>query len=913
MRRLADFLLPPAAALLCLSACTTVHEAAGDKALDEGRATDAIAAYTRALSDTPILDYDFERIRDKRKRIIEGEWGPKLDALEATQPTTAPVEYATRLIEFRRGARNAATTQAFARRIDAVLTAAVEGDRLVVTDPTRSARHVSTLLDLFAFARRNAVPLAVTDGIAAAVAKTASVPWPAVAANEGLQRLELLLRYKATARGQQLPASVDGALDARLSALDGAPFPPATREEIDARFGLSLKLRADVRSLGAPPEAVALADRVHEDALSLLLEILDEEAAARRYLGAVERVTPFVAQVDSAHPLRARLTRLLQEGAAWHRTHATSLPAGYRRALHHALAFSLGGAEADRQASRAGLDALSADWKTSLQLAPRFALGAGCGGQEKSVALTLSKGGRPVVVRIRLGRCQASTSQRRRQQVANYVAEEKYWATEKVLVSYRYERVKVGSHKEQCTRQSSLDGYVWKGVCDVPDYETRKIEEYEDRRVERVREASGNLHYTVHTRRLVATMSGEAALEWEDGTTLTVPVQVSVPLEEEAWDYTLPPRRLNQAPRRHAQPFSRTTEATLLDRAALDFGQQASNALHDAVRAHRARLARKAGAATADEAQRAEAFIRSVLLDSRTEAEAAGWFARTHHLEAPVANALLLDPRARAVPSAAPAPVVSGPWAPAPLPVLSDGFERTTNRLERDLDVATAITYGDGILPPNEYVAFHMGLAPLDVHAGSGLTTRPAFSIALDLAYGLLEYFSPRYGLVFHDEAGLDLAMGLRLGGVDRVDYDDDTEGGSSFRFEASYALFGGLRTPWFGVFAGATAGYAYAFSGDTVARGGHLEPAVRLGLRFWRTTQLLLEASGFTPLVPGVAHRDRLAVSFPLSGRHGMDLRLSWERTTLPTRALASDGETDVEVAPHALQVVGVQLGMRF
>ena len=91
------------------------------------------------------------------------------------------------------------------------------------------------------------------------------------------------------------------------------------------------------------------------------------------------------------------------------------------------------------------------------------------------------------------------------------------------------------------------------------------------------------------------------------------------------------------------------------------------------------------------------------------------------------------------------------------------------------------------------------------------------------------------------------------------------------------------------------------------------MTPAVRLGLRFWRTTQLLLEASGFTPLVPGVAHRDRLAVSFPLSGRHGMDLRLSWERTTLPTRALASDGETDVEVAPHALQVVGVQLGMRF
>ncbi|MFN7132706.1 MAG: hypothetical protein ACK4N5_11540, partial [Myxococcales bacterium] len=294
----------------------------------------------------------------------------------------------------------------------------------------------------------------------------------------------------------------------------------------------------------------------------------------------------------------------------------------------------------------------------------------------------------------------------------------------------------------------------------------------------------------------------------------------------------------------------------------------------------------------------------------RAEGEAAQWLTRVLGVPADAAAQLLAPGGApRAVPPAQPlaTPVA---WAPRPLPPLGGGFGGAMD-LERDVDEVSSDTYQSGILPPNEYVIFHVGLVPFDVgNGGGGFVSRATPAVGFDLSFGPLEMIGPRYGLVVHDELGGRLGLGMVFGG--RQEYTNGKEEGPlAFRAEARYALYAGLRFSRFGLFAGGSAGAVYARAGDLSVRGLHAEPAARLALRLFSPSQVILEASGFVAQVPNLARRDRVQLSFPL-GRGGMDIKLAWERVPLGTSGLAPDGETRNDLGAKPLQVFGVQVGAR-
>ena len=148
---------------------------------------------------------------------------------------------------------------------------------------------------------------------------------------------------------------------------------------------------------------------------------------------------------------------------------------------------------------------------------------------------------------------------------------------------------------------------------------------------------------------------------------------------------------------------------------------------------------------------------------------------------------------------------------------------------------------------------------------------------------------------------------------VEKEEYSNgEDEGPIALTVDPSYALYLGLRLPYFAVMAGGSAGYLHAASGDTVAFGYHVEPGVRLTVRAFGTYNITAEASGFVLTVPGVARKDRLMLSFPVLGRKGVDIKLSVERTLLPARHLAGDGETKESLGVLPVNMVGVQVGAR-
>jgi len=162
-----------------------------------------------------------------------------------------------------------------------------------------------------------------------------------------------------------------------------------------------------------------------------------------------------------------------------------------------------------------------------------------------------------------------------------------------------------------------------------------------------------------------------------------------------------------------------------------------------------------------------------------------------------------------------------------------------------------------------------------------------------------------------HDEAGLRLAIGMSTARA--RDFDNGAEETAlSISVDASYLLVAGLRLPWFSVMAGAVIGYQHYAVGEAQAFGFHFEPTARIALRVFKPKQIILEASGFLPFVPGLARKNRVALSFPLLGKNGVDLKLSVEQTDFRTTDLNVDGKTRGELGIAPAHMVALQVGGR-
>ncbi|MBL9039890.1 MAG: hypothetical protein JNG84_15335 [Archangium sp.] len=850
-------------------------------------------------------------MRDKRKALVEGEWGPKLDQLVAAVGTP-PLERVAALLMYRRQARDARVTIALAQRIDEVLLKAATPELLQAKTPSDVPTRLNALLALFDQARSTAAPLAVLEACAAAFSKSLAVGFPPVTGPAGVERLSMLLQLRDDVRTRQFPPAVDQALTPELQKLATASFEPATPATALARYDVTVKLRNRARALGAPDVAIALADRAHDDALTQVLAMASAEMAAHRYVPAFDLLLPWANQVDASHPLRAKLTQVQTEGGAWHASEAAKLPSGYRKLMHLSFESTLrsGGSRPPVQAER---QALAPTWQSSFTLKPTLAVSQACSAAADGVVRALGKGSRELAVQLELSACQVRDTNSVRSQSRAYVTEEKYYEQIQVQVGTRYERVQTGSHKEQCSKASSLEGYVWQGVCDVPDYENKAVPIYETREIEKRRDVERSLSFPITKRSVRVDVGGVVSLTWEDGSALKVPFSSTRTDEAETFRYEVPGRRLEDRGTIEQQglppgfgPASTTSAVAAMA------GAEASTQVHTAVRALRAKVAREAGAKAlqvGDEAAAGEAFVRSVLHDSKAEGDAAAWFTKQFGVSAEVAGAVLsANGVGRSLPAALPVPTAVA-YAPKPLEAKSDDFAAQAQSLERDVGGVTTATYQSGLMPPNEFVDGHVGVVPFE--NGGGLGSRVAVAAAFDFHYSPLEMIGLRYGFALYDQLGIRFSIGMMASG--RRTYDDGKkEGPLALTIDAGYAAHIGLRLPYVSVFAGAGAGYMHTAGGDSLAYGFHVEPSVRLGLRLFRTKQLIVEATGLVPLIPGVAHKDRAAISFPILGSEGIDLKLSVERTLLPSSQLSADGVTRLPTELKPVFMAGVQVGAR-
>jgi hypothetical protein len=936
---------PVVLSLVLLSACLPKHEALGNAAYRAGDVATAAAEYDLAMSDTPMMDFEYERVRKKRKRLMEGEWSPKVDALFATAPTPTTLAYVEELFVLRKEAFGAGIPEELAARIDVEMRRVVSPAELRTADVAEVPARLVALVALYDSALRIGAPQESVDAILAAYAESLAVGFPAPGATEGLDRLTQLLDLREQMRTRRFPAPVDAALDVELARVGEVSFVPATPENAFARFDETLSLRTRARALAAPAAAVILADVAHVDALTHVLAYADAESAAHRYLPLYDRLAPLAARVepsgapdavaalaqeelikkashggdiqsvmgvhdglDLPHPLLARLAAVATEGAAWHTAEAAALPDGYRKLLHTSLAGTLAGKRAPAEAAR---KALEPSFTTSLTLQAQLSVDPSCAGMGELVTGALGKGARAMPMPLALTSCVGREGDSVSYRDHSYVAEEIYYVQENVQVGTRTEQVISGYHDEQCSKPSSLDGYVWTGVCQVADYKTETYPVYELQDVEKRRDVTRTVQYAVTTRTVQVEVRGVATLTWDDGTALNVPFDHRRTVAAEGWSYDVPGRTPADASSRFTQTISSSHSVAAFRREAGSAvaGDIGTN-MAAAVRAHRARLARAEGqrALTAGDAAGAgEAFVRSVLHDGKAEAEAAAWFLADAGL-APtqVETVLSAGGATRALPAGTPLPVASA-YTPEVVTVGAGAAMRK----DMVVDGITTETYQKGIVPPNEFVDFHVGIVPTEIQTGEP-GARMAGSVGFDMHYNFLEMaLKLRYGLVVHDQFGLRFTMGMIPPKLKEEYTNGEDEGPIAVTVDPSYALYLGLRLPYFGVFAGGSAGYLHAAGGDTVAFGYHVEPGVRLTVRAFRTKQIILEGSGFVS-IPGVPRKDRLMLSFPVLGAKGMDIKISAERTLLPARHLAADGETKESLGVLPVNIVGLQVGAR-
>ncbi len=890
------------------ASCVSLHEATGDILLKQGDEKRAILEYEEASKKRPIIDWEFERLRDKRLRVVEGKWSPIVtENIKQAQKLEAAAAV-RHLLRVRKDARADDATKSLMKRLDLAI-----GEHLVSAKwpaPTSASMvdavearltHLTELRDASATVEHMAA-------MAKRIDEAVAVGLPPIPQKGDRDRLRLLLRWRTTFRKLGFPPETDARLDVEFARLTRDGFTPMPLDAAVAKLEDAHSLRREVRELSAGPAALALADAAWADTFSQALAFVQQQADRGEFFQAAETLGRWSSRVEPGG-LHERLAAYARAGREQAAQRAGELGTSGRAFVQRSLSFALGGPADERARLR---DALGA--RTSLAFKPETVSPGGCASVGNTLAAAFPANGIPGRLTLRVDSCFMTQPDRTERRTAQYPFIETRVEERNVQVGTRRERVQVGTHKEQCSRPSSLDGMVWQGVCDVPDYENRDIPIYELQKFTIETEVTRQVSYTAVIHVFEATVRGKALLLTDEGPVLSVSFDEKQSTSADTFSYVLPGKRQGDP----GTPVSNTLSAGFsgaepLARAASQARARVEKELLAAYVAHRTAVARDKGAkavAAGRTDDAIDAYVQSVLISGEASSEARVVLAgallvdgtRVEAMLSPAGLSVLGEPSKVSWPT-------SAPYVSSGLQPKADGWASRAKGFERDVSVSTE-TYQEGIYPPNEFVDFHVGIVPGEIQNGGPIGSRVVAMVGFDGHYSFLEMLGLRYFFAVHDELGLRFTIGVST--AQKRDFESGgNETGLAMSIDGAYSLVAGLRLPWFSVMGGARAGVQHMAIGELQATGFHFEPAVRVALRFFEQKQLILEASGLVG-IPGVPFKNRLSISFPLLGKDGIDIKLSVEQTMLPATDLAPDGKTRVQLGPLPSHQAGLQVGGR-
>ncbi len=890
------------------ASCVSLHEATGDILLKQGDEKGAILEYEDASKKRPIIDWEFERLRDKRLRIVEGKWSPIVtENIKLAQKLEAPAAVRA-LLRVRRDARAQDATQALMKRLDLAI-----GEHLVAAKwpAPPSASMVETVearLTHFIELRDASATIEQLGAMSRRIDEALAVGLPPIPQKGDRDRLQLLLRWRTSFRRLGFPPETDARLDPAFARLAPDGFSPTPLDAAVAKLEEAHALRREVRELSAGPAATALADAAWADTLAQALAFVQQQADRGEFFQAAETLGRWSSRVEPG-VLHERLAAYAKAGREQSSQRAGELGTSGRAFVQRSLSLSLGGPPDERARLREALGA-----RTSLAFKPETVSSGDCASVANTLAGAFPANGTPGRLTLRVNSCFITRPDRTESRTAQYPFIETRVEERNVEVGTRRERVQVGSHKEQCSKPSSLPGMVWQGVCDVPDYENRTVPVYELRKFTIETEVTRQVSYTAVIHVFEATVQGKALLQTDEGPVLSISFDEKQSTSADTFSYVLPGRRQGDP----GTPVSNSLSSSFsgaepLARAASLARASVEKDLLAAYIAHRTAVAREKGAkavAAGRTDDAIDAYVQSVLISGVASSEAkvvlagALWVdgGRVETMLSTAGLSVLGEPSNVSWPASA--AYVSTGFVPA-----VDGWANRAKGFERDVSVSTE-TYKEGIYPPNEFVDFHIGLVPGEIQNGGPVGARVGAMIGFDGHYSFLEMLGLRYFFAVHDEFGLRFTIGLST--AKKRDFEDgNDETPLAMSIDGAYTLVAGLRLPWFSVMAGGRAGVQHMAIGQLQATGFHVEPAVRVALRFFEQKQVILEASGLVG-IPGVPFKNRFALSFPLLGKDGVDIKLAVEQTMLPSTDLAPDGKTRVQLGPLPAHQASLQVGGR-
>ncbi|MFO0598188.1 MAG: hypothetical protein U0228_22990 [Myxococcaceae bacterium] len=885
---------------LVLAGCASVDEVRGDSLLASGDEDGALGAYRDAMQKRPIIDWEYEHLRDKRLRILEGKWSPIATDAIARSERRSGVEAVKGLLATRKDMRAGAATVPVMTRIDNAVAFKLRVEDWPTPTSAQVEERVNALLELLELLRAQGGTQRQLDALAARLDEALKVPLPP--ATDWRQRLTLLLQWREAMRRAGVPQATDARLAFEFEKFATARVEPMAVATAGNQLERSVTLRLDARRLGAGTPAVSFADAMLRENVARFLEAVKPDAERGDYFGAVLRLAPWSSRVDPG-PLQAAMAEYAKAGSAQALERAKAAGNSGRAFLYASMSQALGGDASLRSAVRKELGverslAFTPAVNGSCAVAPVV---AGSFGSGPAGRLTLD-----------VRRCSADLQHDSQQRSESYTQLRTVMEQQQVQVGTRYEQVQTGSHQVQCNQSSSLPGYTWQGLCTVPDYETKAFPVFETRDVPVEKEVQDSVAYTVGVHTWVAHVSAEARFTTDEGTVLTANFDQDASRVAQTFSYEVPGRAKNDPVKTRRQELDKSfTGEEQLRSAASMLGSKLVEDLRAQWKQHRVRVALEAGRAAVKAGNKDEAidaFVRAALIDGKVDDEVGRQlFALTG--VASSESAKLLSSEGGSVVGGAPEGKFADatPYESTGMQVVSDGWEKTAAANNRDVSVSTE-TYQAGIYPPNEFVDFHVGIVPGEIQL-TDVGANPGLMVALEGHYSPLEWLGLRYFFAVHDEIGLRLAMGIKL--FKSREYDSGSETGFAFALDGHYTLVAGLRLPWFSVMAGARVGLMHMAVGELNAGGFHFEPAARVALRFFEQNQVILEASGFFG-IPGVPYKNRFALSFPLLGKAGLDVLLSVEQTNFTASDLGPDGKTRVQLGKLPVHQVGLQVGAR-
>jgi hypothetical protein len=842
-------------------------ERKGDQARAAGDRMAAAQAYDAAISEGRLMDYEYERLRDKRDHAKGAAWASRLDSLTGSR-SEGGVAHAIDVVRLRREARDASADAVTTERLEAELTAATQPAALL-----EGAPELEDLIVLYDLVKEKRAPAAL-PGVLEAIIKSIDQGLPHLRARGGLAALTAFLATKSRVRDRMLPAAVDAAVDRQLASLGDVTVPAITAEIAVKTFDDAVELRARALAIGAPAAAVALAVRVRDAAAALLLPSVAPLVAKKQFVAAYDQLASRASHVEAGHPLLAGIASIRTQASAWH-TEQAAKEIGATRMLHLGIASSFDPNGSAAQEYKIAAKELGTELKLAYTLAFDVTGEAACG--DLRSALPKPEGGVTPVLPVKVEmNCKVSERSWSEQGSIRYDAEEEHSET-KIVEN----ETSVGGD-DKCSLLS-----IQSGTCRVTHVITRTPVTTVTKR-----DVSGTQTYLIEHRDLDVSVAVFATVTAEDGTKHGTPVTYQRAAKGTAYSYTIPPRHIGEPTRGEnvELPAGHTPEGFISGARSKVTGIPAE--LRSLLDTHRGSLARARGVAalrSGNAAAAGEEYLRSVLLQRGARDEAAAWLLETHGLSAAQASSVIWPNGSRASIT----PVVAAAGTPAPYTGsetgdLSDSYTSAT---------ATHETRGKdwlkkNVRPGSEPFAVRFGLLSYSM-GGATERTPTAYSAGVEMWGAVIGSKLPPYGFVLHDELG----WRAFIGGGD----------GLAWGAEGIARLFLGVRTHHVGVFAGASSGYLRASVGDTKAKGFHAEPAARVTVRFSKYRKLELEGTGFVRSFGDLSRSDRVAISLPSSPSYA--LRFSYERLELPTSTIVDDVRMDLgrtEVRVYGLEIGG-------